>query len=43
VVEQVDEEALTKLEDEVVTKWYDYTVNGTLIYRQPIVISNARK
>jgi len=43
VMEQVDEERKNALEEEVVAKWNDYSDNGTMYYRQPVVVSSARK
>jgi len=41
VMEQIDDEARSKLEDEVTAKWMDFTENGRMHYRQSVVVSNA--
>jgi ubiquinone/menaquinone biosynthesis C-methylase UbiE len=43
VVANADEAALAALERDVVEKWQDFEVDGSLLYRQRIVVATARK
>jgi ubiquinone/menaquinone biosynthesis C-methylase UbiE len=43
IVAQEDEEDLVALERQVLDKWQDFEQDGTLAYRQRIVIASARK
>jgi ubiquinone/menaquinone biosynthesis C-methylase UbiE len=43
IVPQQDEDALAALEREVVNEWQDFEEDGSLVYRQRIVVVRARK
>jgi ubiquinone/menaquinone biosynthesis C-methylase UbiE len=43
VLNTVDERTLIALEEDITGKWGEYTDNGAMRYRQPIIVSNAVK